>query len=100
MGAITIKDLVTSRALDSQAMSQVRGGRGGWVAGGWIVPFVGSTSVSSGNGIIYNITNNVFNQFINAGQATFQTQNTDVFNSGANAVIDVGANQASEISRR
>jgi hypothetical protein len=78
-----------------------RGGGGSWVVG-WIAPFVEHSQSSGGMGYgtaVYNITNNIFTQVINAAQATFQTQNTDVFNSGANAIVDVGPNQASAISR-
>ncbi len=96
MGAITIRDLPVSRTLDRDAMASVRGGAGGgsWVVG-WIMPFVAPTGISSHGGDVYHITNNIFTQVINANQATFQTQNTDVFNSGNNAAISVGPAQAS-----
>jgi hypothetical protein len=103
MASISIKDLPLSRTLDHDAMAGVRGAGGGgsWVVG-WIAPFVEHSQSSGGMGYgtaVYNITNNIFTQVINAAQATFQTQNTDVFNSGANAIVDVGPNQASAISR-
>lgn len=102
MSTIRISDLPSNRTLDRTAMKRLRGagGSGGWVAG-WIIPFSGATAANSGGGNMFvNITNNIFNQFISANQATFQTQNTDVFNTGANAVIDVAADQASAMSRR
>lgn len=99
MATFCISDLPLNRTLDSAAMTRLRGagGSGSWVAG-WIIPF-SRTSGSSGGNTFVNITNNTFNQFISANQATFQTQNTDVFNSGANAVIDLAADQTSAISR-
>lgn len=101
MSTIRISDLPSNRTLDRAAMTRLRGagGTGSWVAG-WIIPFSGATSVNGGGNTFVNITNNIFNQFISANQATFQTQNTDVFNTGANAVIDLAADQASTISRR
>ncbi len=95
MAAITIRDLPVNRTLDRDAMASVRGGAGGgsWVVG-WIAPFVAQSGVSSHGGDVYNITSNIFTQVINANQATFQTQNTDVFNSGNNAAISVGPAQA------
>jgi hypothetical protein len=103
MASISIKDLPLSRTLNRDAMAGVygAGGGGSWVVG-WIAPFVEHSQSSGGMGYgtaVYNITNNIFTQVINAAQATFQTQNTDVFNSGANAIVDVGPNQASAISR-
>lgn len=101
MSTIRISDLPCNRLLDRSAMMRLRGagGSGSWVAG-WIVPFSGTVAASvSGGNTFVNITNNIFTQFISANQATFQTQNTDVFNSGTNAVIDLAADQASAISR-
>lgn len=101
MATIHISDLPSDRTLDRNAMTCMRGGAGsgGWVAG-WIIPYPGSRSVGSeGGNTFVNITNNIFNQFISANQATFQTQNTEVYNTGANAVIDLAADQASAISR-
>ena len=100
MASINIKDLALSRTLDRDAMAHVRGGGdGSWVVG-WIAPFVGASGVSRHGGDVYNITNNIFTQVVNANQATFQTQNTDVFNSGANALLTVGTDQSSATSRR
>lgn len=95
---IAMKDLPGCRDLDRAAMRAVRGGTSGsWVVG-WIAPFPGGSASAGQHGArgdAYHITNNFFTQIINAGQATFQTQNTDVFNSAANAVIGVGPGQAS-----
>lgn len=100
MSTLCISDLPLNRTLDGAAMTRLRGagGSGSWVAG-WIVPFSGMSSASSSGGNTFvSITNNIFNQFISANQATFQTQNTDVFNTGANVVIDLAPAQASAIS--
>ena len=98
MAAMNIRDLAYSHALDRAAMSGVRGagGNGAWVAG-WIIPFTGVASAGHG-GDIYHITNN-FSQTIIASQATFQTQTTEVFNSGANALLNVGPGQSSATAR-
>ena len=98
MTILRISDLPLDRTLDRAAMADLRGAgsrsSGSWVAG-WIVPFSGmSVAASSGGNSFISITNNIFNQFISANQATFQTQNTDVYNTGAGAVIDLAANQA------
>ena len=94
MAIITIRDLHVDRTLDRTAMTRLRGAGGGdWVVG-WIAPFTARSS-SSQAGNIFNVTNNIFNQFITANQATFQNQTTEVFNSGANAAISVGTSQAS-----
>lgn len=101
MPTIRINDLPCNRLLDRSAMTRLRGGggSGSWVAG-WILPFSGTAALNSSRGNTFvNITNNIFTQYISANQATFQTQNTDVFNSGANTVIDLAADQASAISR-
>lgn len=101
MSTLCISDLPLNRTLDAAVMTRLRGagGSGSWLAG-WIIPFSGTASASSSGGNTFvSITNNIFNQFMSANQATFQTQNTDVFNSGANAVIDLAPDQTSAISQ-
>lgn len=102
MTILRIRDLPLDRTLDRTAMARLHGagGSGSWVSG-WIIPFSGmSVAASSGGNTFVSITNNIFNQFISATQATFQTQNTDVYNTGAGAVIDLAANQASAIAHQ
>ena len=93
MAAITIKDLHVNRSLDRRAMASIRGAGGApWVFG-WMAAF----SESSGNrgGTVFNVVN----QFFIADQMNFQNQLTDVFNSGANAMLTVGSSQAGSNSR-
>ena len=100
MSRFCIRDLPLNRTLDSAAMTRLRGagGTGSWVAG-WIIPYAGTSSAASiGGNTFVSITNNIFNQFISANQATFQTQNTEITNNGANAVIAVAADQGSATS--
>ena len=93
MAAITIKDLHVNRALDRRAMASIRGAGGApWVFG-WMTAFSESTGNRGGN--VFNIVN----QFFVAEQMNFQNQITDVFNSGANATLTVGSNQAGANSR-
>lgn len=106
MAKMTIRDLPLSLTLDHAAMASVRGagnaGGGGWVVG-WIAPFIGAVSgpgSHGGGGNVFNISNTFFVQVINAAQANFQNQTTDVFNSGNGATIDVGTSQASAIMRQ
>jgi hypothetical protein len=107
MRTLIIKDLPQSRTLDHAAMKSVRGagnaGGGGWVVG-WIAPYIGAASggahAGGDGGSVFNISNTFFIQIINAAQANFQNQTTDVFNSGNGATIDVGTSQASAITRQ
>jgi hypothetical protein len=106
MPTLIIKDLPQSRTLDRAAMKSVRGagnaGGGGWVVG-WIAPYLGAASGGGSHGdggTVFNISNTFFVQVINAAQANFQNQTTDVFNSGNGAMIDVGTSQASAITRQ
>ena len=108
MATLTIRDLPLGRTLNRTAMSSIRGagnaGGGGWVVG-WIAPYLGAavsggSQGSSEHGNVFNISNTFFVQVINAAQANFQNQITDVFNSGNGASIDVGTSQASAIVRQ
>lgn len=107
MASLVIRDLPRECTLDTEAMSAIRGAGGSWVFG-WITPYVersmevfpAAGSGGSRGGDIYNISNTVVNQFFIANQLSFQNQMTDVINSGANASVNVGANQASANSLR
>lgn len=81
MAAITIKDLNMSRALDSRAMSFIRGGNGSWVFG-WIRPYV-IQQPAFGPVINFYQINNYAEQMIN------QIQVVDVTNSAANSNINI-----------
>lgn len=106
MSRLRIEDLPHSRTLDSAAMASIcgagNGGGGGWVVG-WIAPYLGATAGSLATGTdqgnVFNISNTFYVQVINAAQANFQNQTTDVFNSGNGATIDLGASQGSAIMR-
>ena len=92
MAAISIKDLEHSSTLDRRAMASIRGAGGApWVFG-VSTPFE-STGGRSGN--VFNVVN----QFFIARQISFQNQVTEVFNSGANAVVTVDTSQASANSQ-
>lgn len=92
MAAISIKDLQHSCSLDRHAMASVRGAGGApWVFG-VSTPF---ESIGGRSGNVFNVVN----QFFIAKQISFQNQITEVFNSGANAVLTVDASQASANSQ-
>ena len=93
MAAITIRDLHVNRSLDRRAMASIRGAGGApWVFG-WMSAFTDSGVHRSGN--VFNVVN----QFFIADQMNFQNQITDVFNTGANAMLTVGSNQAGSNAR-
>jgi hypothetical protein len=86
MATVTIADLSSSRALDYQAMSAIRGaGPGDWV----LYAFLPYTSPVAPIPPIFNFyqTNYIANNL------TVQTENIDVRNSAPGASINVGAGQ-------
>ena len=91
MTSLTIRDLPLNQALDTKAMSCIRGSGGApWVYG-WITPF----DPDARNGRIpvfnfYQITNNFFaNQMIN------QFQTVNVNNTAPSSNINVGLDERS-----
>jgi hypothetical protein len=86
MATLTIADLPSSRALDYEAMSAIRGaGAGDWVLFAFS-PY--RTPVAS---ILPTI--NFFQTNYFANNLTLQTENINVQNSAPNASINVGAAQ-------
>lgn len=81
MAAITIKDLPTSRQLDSQAMSSITGGGAPWLYG-WVRAY-SDQPASFGTVVNFYQINNYAEQMIN------QIQVVDINNAAANANINV-----------
>lgn len=92
MAAIIINDLPVSHALDSRAMSAIRGGGAPWVFG-WIRPHIpNERNFASGVNLV-EINNFYADQIIN------QIQVVDIDNTGAGSVISVGLDQKSANSK-
>jgi hypothetical protein len=86
MSTLTLTDLPMSRALDSRAMSSIRGAAGApWVFGAFRAFLPDSARTAP-------IVNFFQTNFI-ADQLNVQFQTIDVDNSAANAVINVNAGQ-------
>lgn len=92
MAAITIKDLHTSRLLDRQAMSSIKGAGAPWVYG-WIRPHT-VASPSFGSVINFYQVNNYADQMIN------QIQVVEINNTAANANINVALDERSSNSKQ
>ena len=92
MAAISIKDLDHSCSLDHSAMASIRGAGGAAWVFGVSTPF---ESMGGRSGNVFNVVN----QFFIARQISFQNQVTEVFNTGANAVVTIDASQASANSQ-
>jgi hypothetical protein len=88
MAAITIKDLRMKRELDGKAMSRITGARSANWLYGWARAYAGDAQKSGYGGNFYQT-----NYFYIADQMNNQISMIDVQNSGANAVINVDANQ-------
>ncbi|RJF96057.1 hypothetical protein [Noviherbaspirillum saxi] len=83
MTTLSIKDLPLNRALDSKAMSVIRGAGAPWVFG-WIRPYVGSTPAFGPAVNFFQINNTyIADQMIN------QIQVVDINNSASNSNINV-----------
>jgi hypothetical protein len=83
MATLTIVDLLSSRALDYQAMLAIRGaGLGDWVLSAFL-PYQPPAA---------QIVNFYQTNYI-ADNLTLQTENIDIKNSGPSAAISVGALQ-------
>jgi hypothetical protein len=88
MATITVKDLLTSMALDRKALSVIHGGGGApWVFG-WIQPYI-DASPSQIPVINFYQINNFADQMIN------QYQTVSVNNTGANATLNVAVDESS-----
>lgn len=85
MATLTIRDLTTYRALDTRAMTAVRGGGAPWLFG-WIQPYVAPRASTMPVVNFYEINYSFY-----ADQMNNQFQNIDVHNNAPNSNISVDA---------
>ena len=88
MPAITINDLPTSRALDGQALSSIRGANNGLWTVGWIQPFIPAVPAAPFFPVVnfYQVTNNISNTIVKEMNNLVQT--VEINNTGATSTIN------------
>ena len=88
MPAITINDLPSSRVLDGQALSSIRGANNGLWTVGWIQPFIPAVPSSPFFPVVnfYQVTNNISTTIVK--EMNNLVQNVEINNTGATSNIN------------
>jgi hypothetical protein len=83
MALITFNDLVLSEALDRKAMGSVQGAAGDWALGA--LQHHGGAIPAPRAGQVFNLFQQITNDYTYVGEMVNQVTNVDITNSGANA---------------
>ena len=83
MASITLNDLDQNEDLDLEAMRSLRGavGEGNWVLGAFPAYFAPVPETAQ----VFNLFQQITNNYTSIGQMTNQTTNVDITNTGANS---------------
>jgi hypothetical protein len=83
MASITLNDLDQNEDLDLEAMRSLRGavGEGNWVLGAFPAYFAPVPVTAQ----VFNLFQQITNNYTSIGQMTNQTTNVDITNTGANS---------------
>ena len=83
MASITFNDLVLSEALDRKAMGSLQGAAGDWALGAfqYYTPPVPAPIAAQ----VFNLFQQITNNYTYIGEMVNQTTNVDITNSGANS---------------
>jgi hypothetical protein len=83
MASITFNDLVLSEALDRKAMGSIQGAAGDWALGAfhyYVAPIP-----APGAAQVFNLFQQITNNYTYVGEMVNQTTNVNITNSGANS---------------